>query len=338
MLAAGGVVAHAGLRRSLCLLCSAAGGRGDTESHMPCFLRRRIPCCALCCTGGRAGACLVRKPERWRCTTTDWDGAPLCDTWPPTPEALRGGRCAAAARRARLRRAPGPVLGEPAHRARRGAAAGRRRPVRAAGGPAAGRVRGGAVAGVDRGGAPQDRVGYRSRGSWFRYGRALGPAVCETPTYSSCQDTALKLLRPRKLRRLAPPGPAITLPGSCTRSPWAPQERARAAGRAAAGRAGPARLLAALWRAFGGPFLRLGGLKLCNDALNFAGASPNVFIPGLLQPRAAVRGRRRASHAACASLPCPATGQRLLWHMRHCRGKRHPPSAPNDHLSARGHS
>lgn len=41
------------------------------------------------------------------------------------------------------------------------------------------------------------------------------------------------------------------------------------AGQAAGAR--PARLLVALWRAFGGPFVRLGGLKLCNDALNFAG-------------------------------------------------------------------
>ena len=45
------------------------------------------------------------------------------------------------------------------------------------------------------------------------------------------------------------------------------------AGRSIYGAAPPARLLAALWRAFGGPFVRLGGLKLCNDALNFAGAA-----------------------------------------------------------------
>lgn len=49
------------------------------------------------------------------------------------------------------------------------------------------------------------------------------------------------------------------------------------ASRAARGRARPARLLAALWRAFGGPFVRLGGLKLCNDSLNFAGA-PSVSM------------------------------------------------------------
>jgi len=122
----------------------------------------------------------------------------------------------------------------------------------------------------------------------------FGPAVCETPSHSSCQETAGGVLRPRQLRRLALPGPAVTLPDSCTQPPRAPQERARAAGHAAAGRAGPARLLAALWRAFGGPFLRLGGLKLCNDALNFAGARPTVFMPGPRQSRAAVQGRRRA--------------------------------------------
>ena len=51
------------------------------------------------------------------------------------------------------------------------------------------------------------------------------------------------------------------------------QERVPRAGRPADGAAPPARLLAALWRAFGGAFVRLGGLKLCNDALNFAGAA-----------------------------------------------------------------
>ncbi|KAK9825002.1 hypothetical protein WJX81_008465 [Elliptochloris bilobata] len=114
--------------------------------------------------------------------------------------------------------------------------------------------------------------GLQAEGGWW--GRRLGmgwvtPLVALGARRQLCASDLFQL-------------PADLQPDACAAVLWREwtQERVLRAEQVASGRCRPARLLAALWRAFGGPFVCLGGLKLCNDALNFAGP---LLLNALLQ-------------------------------------------------------